>query len=428
MSADTFGLVVLQLGLMLACGLGCGYAMKLLKQPPVLGEMIGGLLLGPTILGTIAPSAQAWLFPAFGNSATIREAAIKLGMLFFLFVVGLEIQVSQLFKFGWTALLVGTIGTLVPLGCGAALVYAVPDIWGPQADNNRLTFALFIGASMANSANPVLARILFDLGVLKKNIGAVLMTATVVDDLVGWSLLAVIFADFAQPEGTVAASAWSRAGGVALVIVFFAGMLVIGGRLGPALLRYTQRRVTSAGGDLGVVVVMILASACASEWIGIHAFLGPFVLGMALAGTAGQRRETYEIIQQFASGFFVPVYFVSMGLNANFIGSFDALLVALVVAVAFLSKLSSVSVAARISGMDMRTSLAIGFGMNARGATGIILATLGLQQGVINEATYVSLVIMCLVTSIAAGPMMKVLLDRSPLLATGAAKAAVASA
>lgn len=426
MSNSVFAMFALQLAAMLVCAMGCGYLMRRAGQPAVLGEMIGGIILGPTVFGTLVPGAYQWLFAAGGAANVLQGGAIKLGMLFFIFIVGLEINLSQLVKHGWTAILVGTIGTVVPLACGAAVVYAMPDIWGPAGDYNRLMLALFIGAAMANSANPVLARILVDLGLLKKNIGAVLMSATLIDDLVGWALLAVIFggvADKAAPQGT----AFSGLAGAAVVVGFFAAVLIAGRFVGVPLLRLAKEKSAGQSGCIGATSAMIVLSAAASEALGLHAFLGPFVLGIALASRSEQYRVANETMNQFVMGFFVPIYFASMGLTANFATSFDPVLVGVVIAVAFLSKISSVTFAAWISGLDRRTSLAIGFGMNARGATGIILATLGREQGLINEPVYVALVVMCLVTSLIAGPAMKVLLDGSPLLASSSPQPAMAS-
>lgn len=413
MSADQFVIFALQMAAMLACAMAGGWLMRRCGQPAVLGEMLGGILLGPTVFGLLWPAAYEWLFPASSEINLARGAAIKLGMLLFLLVVGLEIHLDQLFKHGVTALLVGTIGTLFPLACGVALVYALPSLWGEQATEHRFSFALFIGASLANSANPVLARILYDLGLLRQKIGAVLMTATVVDDLVGWSLLAVILSDFSTtPDVANDSSKWFS---VVLVLVFFVAVLLLGSLMAPRLLRFTRAQLPGSSGFLGVVIVLTMLSAAAAESLGIHAFLGPFLLGVALAPRDAEETKAYEVVQDFVLSFFVPIYFVSMGLSANFVTNFQFSLTLWIVAVAFISKLASVYLAARLGGLDRRTSLAVGFGMNARGAIGIILASLGLEHGVIDKPTFVALVLMCLITSLVAGPAMKWLL---PLVKT----------
>lgn len=423
MTTDVFILFLLQIAVMLACGLGCGHVMRRLHQPAVLGEMLGGILLGPTVFGWLAPDVQSQLFPASGEVVQLRGGVIKLGMLFFLFVVGLEIDLKQLAEHGPSVLLIGLLGTLVPLACGVAIVYLLPDIWGPQAQTNRLAFGLFIGAALANTANPVLARILMELGLLRDRLGALLMTATTVDDLLSWSLLAAILGDLAGGHGeagavatgTAALSAATTANetqssvvlALLAVLVFFVLVLAVGRWVATPLLRVARRRAVWPSGFIGLATILLLLSAAAAEQIGVHAFLGPFLLGLSLAPSDQERSEAYEAMNQFVLSFFVPIYFVSMGLTTNFVANFDLVLVVVVLAVASVSKIGSVYAAARLSRLPSRISWAVAFGMNARGAVGIILASLGREAGAIDERTYVALVIMALATSLMAAPVMK---------------------
>jgi Kef-type K+ transport system membrane component KefB len=409
MSAADFVAFLLQLGVMLACGVAGGYLMRRLGQPVVLGEMLGGIVLGPTLFGWLAPDAYAWLFTSSASAAVLRGGVVKLGMLFFMFLVGLEIRFDQLARHGYAAVLVGMAGMLAPLLIGAAAVYALPAAWGPQAAAHRLAYALFIGAAMANTANPVLARILLDLGLLKQGIGAMLMAATVVDDLMSWSLLAMIFSQF-SPPGNGHGDVLQQLGGLGGVIAYFAIVLALGRWGVLPLVHSLARRTRRSAVMLAAAAILILAAGASAEQLGIHALLGPFLLGIALSSTQEDLRHTYHAISEFASGFFVPLYFVSMGITSNFIREFDPLLVLLVLVVACGSKLFSVYVAGRVAGLDRRTALGVGFGMNARGATGIILAAVGRDQGVINEPVYVALVLMAIFTSVLAAPAMRLLL------------------
>jgi Kef-type K+ transport system membrane component KefB len=406
MTSHEFTRLLVELAVLLVCALLGGWLMRRLRQPAVLGEMLAGIVLGPTILGSLAPEWQDWLFSDSGAAASVRGAVIKLGMLFFLFVVGLEIDLGQFRKFGWAALLIGAIGTLVPLACGVAMIYALPDDMLPPGIA-KLPFGLFIGTSLANTANPVLARILVDLGLFRQELGAMLMTATIVDDLVSWSLVAVILETFDSPGemphyGGVASS-------LALVGVLLVAALLIGRFVATPLLRVAKRGAWPTS-FISATIVLVLFSAAVSEHLGIHAFLGPFLLGIGIASTPRERREAHEVLNQFALSFFVPIYFVSMGLTADFIGDFDLRWVAAILVVACLSKITSAFAAARLAGLDNRTSLVVGMAMNARGATGIILAGVGLENGVVDRPIYVALVVMALATSLAAGPLIKWLL------------------
>lgn len=416
MSGTPLIVFTVEIGLMLASGIACGYLMRRIHQPAVLGEMLGGIILGPTIFGALFPEWQTALFPTSGPIAAARDGTIKLGMLFFLFMVGLDIDLRSLRKHGWSALLVGTIGTAVPLAVGAAMVYLLPGVFVPAEGADRLPLALFIGASLANSANPVLARILLDLGLLKEKLGTVLMAATVIDDLICWSLLAVTIGQTSAHAAAGIDTALAPAVGTSLVIGFatvfgfFLAAVVLGRWVATPLLRWARRGLPWPAGFIGTAIVLLLGTAAAAEACGIHAFLGPFLLGISLAPTNAERREAFDVMSHFVLSFFVPIYFVSMGLTSNFISHFDLTLALAILVSACVSKVLSAYAAARMSGLDTRTSWAVGWGMNARGAVGIILAGVGLESGVIGHPAYVALVLMALITSVMAGPMMKLFL------------------
>lgn len=411
MTSQDFVRLALQIATMLAFGLAFGQIMRRFRQPAVLGEMIGGIILGPTVFGLALPALYLWLFQSSPNAAVVRDASIKLGMLFFLFVAGLEIDFSQMRQIGRKALLIGSVGTLVPIAAGVGLVYAIPrDFWGPLVQEHFFAFALFIGMNLGNSANPVLARILMDLGLLGGPIGNMSMAATVVDDLINWSLFAIVLSDIA-PSG--AATAHSLPVSIGLVLLMFVGILGIGRWLAPIGLRWLKQHVAWPTGIVGATALLVLIAASASEALGVHAFLGAFLVGAALSGTGEEHQEAHGVITGFALSFFAPIYFISMGMTTNYITNFDGLLVLLIVVVAVVTKLGGVVLGARLGGMPLdRDTWAIGFGLNARGATGIILAGVGRAAGVIDDRIFVAIVVMALVTSLLAGPMMNWLLSR----------------
>jgi Kef-type K+ transport system membrane component KefB len=331
-------------------------------------------------------------------------------MLFFLFIAGLEVNLSDLRRLGRKAALIGLVGTLVPILIGVGLVYLLPhNFWGEAANIHFFSFALFIGMNLANSANPVIARILMDLGLLKSEIGTLIMTATIVDDLVNWTLFALILSDIA-PSGNAAPTSLPVT--IVLMMIFFVAILGIGRRVGVPALRWAKSHVSWPTGFIALTTLLILVAASISEGLGIHAFLGAFLVGAALGGTDKEKNEAHDVISQFVLSFFAPIYFVSMGMTANFVASFDWKLVLIIVIVACVSKVGSVLLGARMAGMALTRDLwAIGFGLNARGATGIILAGVGLANKVIDERIFVAIVIMALVTSLMSGPIMNALLS-----------------
>jgi Kef-type K+ transport system membrane component KefB len=409
MSSPDFVKLALQLATMLAFALVCGEIMRRFHQPAVVGEMIGGIVLGPTILGWAAPSLYHWLFLSSADVTVVREAATKLGMLFFLFYAGLEVSVSTLRSLGRRALAIGLIGTLLPIGVGVGLVYALPrTFWGTAVTDHFFAFALFMGMNLANSANPVIARILMDLGLLRGSIGTLIMSATLVDDLVNWTLFAVIFNDI-TPGGTTASGSLSV--DIVVVVLLFVAVLGVVRWLGPALLDRIRPHVAWPNGLIAVSAVLVLVVSSVSEAAGIHAFLGAFLVGIALADAKATQDEAHEAIGRFVLSF-APIYFVSMGMSANFIEHFDPVLAGLVLAVACVSKVGAVVLGAWAGGMSIgRETWAVAFGLNARGATGIILAGVGLANGVVDARIFVAIATMAVVTSLMAGPAMRWMLE-----------------
>jgi Kef-type K+ transport system membrane component KefB len=409
MSSHDFEKFALQLTAMLIAAVFFGQLMRRFKQPAVLGEMIGGIILGPTIVGILMPEFYTWLFRSSESVLVVRDASIKLGMLFYLFIAGLDINITDIRKLGGKALSIGIVGTLLPIGVGVGVAYLMTEaFWGPVVNRHYLSFALFIGVNLGNSAIPVLSRILMDLGLLKEEIGSLIMSSAVVDDLINWMLFAIILSDIAPVSES---SEMSLPVSILINILFFVAVLAIGRWLAPHALRWSRKNVSWPSGFIAFTALVILISSVMAESIGIHAFMGAFLAGIAVGQNNREAKEAHDVITHFVLSFFAPIYFVSMGMAANFVANFDLAMVVVLLVAATASKIGAVLLGARIAGMPMnRETLAIGFGMNARGATGIILANVGLANGLIDERIFVAIVVMAIVTSLMAGPMMKKLL------------------
>jgi Kef-type K+ transport system membrane component KefB len=397
-SAD-WTVLSLHLAAMLAAAILLGAVARRLGIPAVVGEIAGGLLLGPTILGRAAPDLFAWLFPVAGPIPSARAAIARVGMLFFIVTIGLDIDVGELRRTGRKALAVGTVGTLVPLVLGFLMCYAFPTTIG-VTDKDRFATALFMGSILSLSANPVIARILMDMGLFKSDVGRTIMAATLVDDLVGWGLFAVILAEFA-PQAS------GRGEGMAIlltVLLFIGGILLLGRWALPRLLQWARDRLPYPSGAVSCVILIALLGAAGSEHLGLHSFLGAFVVGIALADAHARDPRPFEIIGDFAYAVFTPIFFVSMAISADFVAGFDPWLVALITAVAFLGKISGVYVGGRMAGMDSRQAIAVGCGLNARGILGIVMAAAAFDAQLIDLRLFVACVLMCVITTMAAGP------------------------
>jgi len=395
----------IQLGLMLTVALLCGQLMRKINQPAVLGELIGGILLGPTVFGLLAPQLSARLLPAEGMVPTSLDVVLKLGMLFFLFVAGLEVKLSGLRQNGLTVTTTSLFGVLVPFGLGFGAVWLWPAWWG-SIDDHHLLLALFIGTALSISALPVIARILIDMKLIQTDMGVVIMAAATINDLIGWTLFAVILGS-TVPDGQTK-SLWLMLGSV---IGFALLVLATGHWLVQPLLRRLRPVLVWPGGFISLITVFILVAAALAETIGLHAIFGAFLIGIALGQNDETDNPVHDIIYQFAISFFAPLYFVSIGLKANFVAYFDFWLVLVVLLIACVGKICGAGLGARLGGLPTRQALAIGFGMNARGAMEIVLATVALEYQLINAQLFVALVITALVTSMMSGPAMQWLIN-----------------
>ncbi len=408
MTSQDFVKFCLQLSTMLGCALLFGQLMRRIRQPAILGELIGGILLGPTLLGVLLPGVYAWLFQSSATITVVRDASIKLGMLFFLFIAGLDIDLSDLRRIGKRAILIGLLGTVLPLFFGVGLVYLIPhSFWGPSVNSHFFIFALFIGMNLANSANPVIARVLMDLNLLKEEIGTLIMTATIVDDLVNWSLFALILSNTATNSSQAGLGTLPTLG---LIVLFYILILGVGRKFGPPALHWVRNHISWPVGFIAMTALVVIITSSLAQALGINAFIGAFLVGAALGGKGKERNEAHEVISSFVLGFFAPIYFVSIGLTTNFMTNLNLALVAVIMAAAFISKIGAVLIGARVAGMRLdRQAWAISFGLNARGATGIILASIGLANHLIDEKIYVSIVLMAIVTSLISGPVINLL-------------------
>lgn len=415
MSQAQWAALALQIAVMLACALALGHLFRLMKQPAVVGEILGGLLLGPTVMGRVWPEAFATLFgdPAVNQA---RNAMMRTGMLAFILTIGFAVSVAEFKRVMRPALGVGILGTFVPLGLGLAVVYGLPGPLQVTAEN-QLPMALFMASIMALSANPIIARILLDLGLFKHPVGRIIMSATFIDDLVGWALFAVLLAQFA-PASKVQGAAPVQV--LLWVALFIVGAIAFGRIVMTRLLDWAAKAMPYPGGFIGLVLVYVLLCAWAAESLGIHSFLGAFVAGVALADHHEKHPVPYDAIGHFSLAYITPVFFCSMAISADFFKGFDLAMVIVVTGVAMAGKVLGVWAGGRAGGLDDRTSLAVGFGMNARGIIGIVMAVVAFEQQVISLPIMVACVVMCVVTTMLAGPLMQATLGRRSAGATAA--------
>jgi Kef-type K+ transport system membrane component KefB len=340
-------MLLLQLVVMLSVALLGGNIAKRLRQPAVFGELIGGIILGPTILGSWWPDLFSHIFHADAGAAVGREWVVKLGLLSFLFVAGTEIRFASLHNQLRIILGASISGIIIPFCSGLWAVHSFPSLWDTQV-KDQTNLALFIGPALSISALPVISRILISLNLIATKLGTTIMSSAVLDDLVGWTIFAVILKN--QLLSSIGMETVLEK--YLVFIAFWAG----------AIFRAVNRTKAENGYRIGRWVVDFVA----------------------------------------------PIYFVAIGLKVNFISNFDGPLVLTVFVIACVGKIVGVTLGAAVFGKaSLRESLAIGFAMNARGAMEIVLASIALDYHLIDERIFVSLVLMALGTSILSGVMLK---------------------
>lgn len=394
--------LLMQLGIMLIVGRILAEVARKFKQPAVIGEIIAGVLLGPTVLGMIQPEWFAALFPVPSGAGTVLSGMVQLAVVMLLFIAGLEVDLHIVWQQGRQAIATSFFGLIIPFFIGFVFPYLFPEFFGIADIHARLVFALFMGTAMAISALPVIVRILMDLNMFKSRMGLLVVASAMLDDLIGWMIFSVILGMIGKGGGTM--SVWNTA---LLTLVFAVLMLTVGRGLLNRFLPWVNRTLAWPGGVLSVSLALCFFAAAFTEYIGIHAIFGAFIMGVALGDSEHFSERAKEIVHQFINNIFAPLFFVSIGLRVNFFTNFDLMLTLTIIFIAFAGKITGAGIGTRLGGFSWRESLAAGFGMNARGAMEIILGLIAHENGLINEKVFVSLVIMAIVTSMTSGPLMR---------------------
>lgn len=395
-------LFLLALGILLGMARFLGEVARRLNQPSVLGEILAGVVLGPTLLGRIAPDLQLMIFPIEGPLAVALQGFFILAVTMFLLVAGLEVDLSMAFKQGKAALLITLFGMTIPFAMGFGLAWYVPGLLMDVPEGKEFPFALFFATALCISALPVIAKILKDLNLMKTDLGVIVVASATVNDLIGWIIFAIVLGLIGAGKGGI---------GVGMVIfltlLFTAGMLTVGRFLIHRILPFLQAHTAWPAGVLGFAMTGALICAAFTEYIGIHAIFGAFIFGVALGDSRYLRERTRHTLDEFISFIFAPLFFASIGLHVDFIGNFDIVSVIVVLVIATVGKVAGCWIGARLAGLSREEAWAIGFAKNARGAMEIILGLLALQYGLIDDKLFVALVVMALATSMISGTLMQ---------------------
>ena len=413
-------LLLAQLLVILVTARLVGRAVRPFGQPRVVGEMLAGRALGPSLLGRLLPDASRLLFPP--DSLLPLSTLSQFGVLLFMFVIGLHLDVGVLRERASAAVAVSQASIVVPFVLGALLApWLHPRLSGPGIEGGGvalLPFALFLGAAMSITAFPVLARILSERDLLATRLGAVAIACAAVGDVTAWCILAGIVA--IARAGDVLGTLGLRLAGLAAFALF---AVTVGRR---ALVALDERRVARGLGvtadTLGIAILVALALALVTERAGVHALFGAFLAGAIMPRQSGLAREISDRMEMFVAIVFLPIFFAFTGLRTE-IGLVSGAVLwgmcAALTAAAIIGKFGGSAIAARLTGMPWREASALGILMNTRGLMELVVLNIGLELGVISRTLFAMMVLMALITTCMTSPLLALVLRRAPAVTGG---------
>jgi Kef-type K+ transport system membrane component KefB len=394
-------LLVLQVTAVLLASRLVGMLFKKIKQPQVIGEMVAGILLGPSLLGWVAPSLSNFLFPA--ASLGYLNALSQIGLVFFMFLVGVSLDPGELRKHGHAAVLTSHASIVTPFCMGSALaLFLYPRL--STAGVSFMSFALFMGSAMSITAFPVLARILTERNLLRSRMGTLSISCAAVDDVTGWCVLAYIVVLIRS--GSSSTPLWLTVGGaLAYILIMLAGVKRVLPRF-EASFRKHGRLTENA---LSLMIVLALISALTTERLGIHSLFGAFFMGAIMPKSADFIEAVRNKLESLTVVALLPLFFAFSGLRTS-VGMVHGQLwiyTLVVIATAIAGKFGGSMFAARMAGVSWRDATSLGILMNTRGLMELVALNIGLDIGVISPTVFTIMVLMALVTTLMTSPLLE---------------------
>ena len=383
-----------------------GELFRKFKQPAVIGEILAGVLLGPSLLGTLSPHLFESIFTAEkGVPYKAFDGLAQIGIILLMFIAGFEVDLKQIRKQGKQAASISLMGLVFPFAMGFATVWFFYDrIFAAPAGTSLVIPAMFFGTALSITALSVIAKILLDMNILRSKIGNLVLTAAMIDDFLGWILFSIIMQLMKPGEES---ALWS----VSMVLVYTLFILTIGRWLVDKFLLIAGKFL-SGGGLITVSVCLCLLSAVYTEYLGVRGIFGAFLMGVAIGDSRFFPERLQNILHQFVINIIAPLFFASIGLRVNFVTNFNVEIVAIILFIACFAKIIGAGIGSRMSGLSKNESYAVAFGMNSRGSQEIVLGALALQAKIIDEPIFVGLVVMTIITILIAGPLMKYYLNK----------------
>jgi Kef-type K+ transport system membrane component KefB/nucleotide-binding universal stress UspA family protein len=406
-------LFVAQLALLMFVGRLLGELMVRLGHPAVMGQLLAGLALGPSLLGALFPDLQHAIFPAAKEQKAMLDAIAQFGVLTLLLLTGMETDLRLVRRTGGASAIVSLTGIVVPFVCGVALGEALPDSMLPDP-GKRLITSLFLGTALSIASVKIVATVIREMNFMRRTVGQVILASAIIDDTIGWMITAVIFSMALQGHVDMLSIIQSVLG----TLAFMGLSLTIGRRVVFIIIRWVNDYFASDFAVITAILLIMCTMALITDLIGVHTVLGAFVAGILIGESPILTRHIDEQLRGLVIAFFMPVFFGTAGLSADLTILKDPSLLFLtlgLIAVASVGKFGGAFVGGKLAGLTFRESLALGTGMNARGSTEVIIATIGLSMGALSQNLFTMIVTMAVVTTMVMPPTLRWTLSRLPM-------------
>ena len=412
-SGGSEAVFIAELGILLLVGRGLGELMQKFGQPAVMGQLLAGLLLGPSLLGLIWPEFQHALFPQTPGQQSMVNGVSQLGILMLLLLTGMETDLRLVRRVGKAAITIAAAGVALPFVCGFALGEMLPDsiLPNPQA---RFVTALFLATALSISSIKIVAVVVREMNFMRRDIGQIIVASAILEDAGGWIIIAISFG--LASSGTIDLRSVSLA--IVGTLLFLGVSFTIGRRIVFRLIRWTNDYFASEFAVITVILLIMIAMALTTYSIGVQTVLGAFVAGVLIGESPILTRHIDEQLRGLIAALFMPVFFGLSGLGADLTILKDPALLWLalgLIVIASVGKFSGAFIGGALGGLNRRESLALACAMNARGSTEVIVASIGLSAGVFSRNLYTLILGMAVVTTMAMPPMLRWALRRLPL-------------
>jgi Kef-type K+ transport system membrane component KefB/nucleotide-binding universal stress UspA family protein len=409
---------IAEVAVMLFLGRLLGEGMQRIGQPAVMGQLIAGILIGPSVLGTLWPHGYLQLFPDNAAQKKMIDAISQLGILMLLLLTGMETDLSLVNRMRRTALFASISGILFPFTCGFLVGEYMPESLLPNPQL-RLATSLFVATALSISSVKIVAMVIMEVGFLRRNVGQIILASAILDDTIGWIIIAIIGGIASGGGVNLRATSIAFLGTIAFLAVCF----TLGRKVVAYIIRWTNDNLTIEMPVISAILILMFVAALVTNYIGVHTVLGAFVVGIMVGQSPILTKHIEEELRGLIVALFAPVFFAVAGreIDLTILKSFYLIKLALVfILIASFGKVVGCYLGGRLGGLSSRESTALAIGMNARGSTEVIVATIGLSLGVLSRDLFTLIVVMAIATTLVTPPLLRWALRRIP--ATGEEK------